>query len=90
MARNIYGDDVVTPTRSQVPTSTNTNSHHSEQQGIRVTEGQSGRVQASSSGANHGGAACGPCSEVQANAGVINVTGVQRGAGGEGRNGIKS
>ena len=86
VARSIYGDDVKIPTKSQVPPSTNTNSHHGEQQGIRVTEGQSGRVQASSSGAGHGGAACAPCSQAQVEAGVINVTGIQETAGGKGRN----
>lgn len=81
MAKSIYGDEVVIPTKSQVPTSTNTNAHHGEQQGIRVTNGQTGRVQASGSGTNHGGAACGPCRD----AGVVNVTGVQVKEGGNGR-----
>lgn len=31
------------------------------------------------------GAACGPCSVAQANAGVVNVTGVQEKVGGNGR-----
>lgn len=73
------------PTKSKVPPSNNTNSHHGEQQGIRITNGQTGRVQASSSGAKHGGAACGPCSIAQVEAGVVNVTGVQVKVGGNGR-----
>ncbi len=85
VARSIYGENVVIPTKSQVPPSDNRNSHHGEQQGIRVTDGQIGRVQASSSGAKHGGAACGPCSIAQADAGAINVTGVQEIVGGKGR-----
>jgi len=32
------------------------------------------------------GAACGPCSEAQAEAGVVNVTGVQETVEGNGRN----
>ena len=85
VARSIYGDDVVIPTKSKVPPSNNTNSHHGEQQGIRITNNQTGRVQASSSGAKHGGAACGPCSIAQVEAGVVNVTGVQVKVGGNGR-----
>lgn len=73
------------PTKSKVPPSNNTNSHHGEQQGIRITNGQTGRAQASSSGAKHGGAACGPCSIAQVEAGVVNVTGVQVKVGGNGR-----
>lgn len=50
-----------------------------------MQNGQTGRVQASSSGAKHGGAACGPCSEAQKAANVKNITGIQVKAGGKGR-----
>ena len=43
-------------------------------------------MQASSSGAKHGGAACGPCAKEQKKHGVYNVTGVQEKYGGHGRN----
>lgn len=55
------------------------------QRGIRGTEGQLERVQASSSSAKHGGAACKECAEAQMKNGVRNAMGVQEKFGGEGR-----
>ena len=60
-------------------------SNHAEQRGIAATDGQTDRVQASSSGAGHGGAACAECTQAQQDAGVRNATGVQQKAGGLGR-----
>jgi len=59
---------------------------HAEQKGERISQGQSGRVSASSGGASHGGVSCGPCNDALNAAGVYNVTGVQENAGGTGRN----
>jgi hypothetical protein len=58
--------------------------NHGEQRGIKATEGQTERKQASSSGTpesrakgHHGGAACTDCHPAQQSAGVTNVTGSQ-------------
>ncbi|MBN1959986.1 MAG: hypothetical protein JW841_03500 [Deltaproteobacteria bacterium] len=57
------------------------NTHHGEQRGIAATNDQTNRVQASSSDAGHGGAACDDCATAQNNAGVQNVTGTQQDGG---------
>jgi hypothetical protein len=63
---------------------------HAEQLGIRATQGQTERRQASSTitpdtdahrGVLHVGAACRDCAAAQDNADVINVTGTVRGGG---------
>ncbi|MBN1962719.1 MAG: VCBS repeat-containing protein [Deltaproteobacteria bacterium] len=57
------------------------NQHHSEQRGIAATDDQINRMQASSSNASHGGAACPSCANAQNKAWVRNVTGTQKGGG---------
>ena len=74
-ARAELGENTRFPPTSEGNTSTN--QHHSEQRGIRQTRGQTDRVQASSSRADHGGAACGHCHDAQQQAGVRNATGSQ-------------
>jgi hypothetical protein len=63
---------------------------HAEQRGIRATQGQAERRQASSNitpdtkrnrGVLHVGAACAACAAAQLDAGVINVTGTIEGRG---------
>ncbi len=85
-AQEIYEETLRVPELTEIPESDNENAHHGEQKGIRTTEGQLERMQASSSGAKHGGAACGPCAKEQKKHGVYNVTGVQEKYGGHGRN----
>ncbi|SDP74376.1 RHS repeat domain-containing protein [Selenomonas ruminantium] len=82
-ARELLGDDVKLP--KVEPGNKVLHEHHGEQRGIRGTEGQLERVQASSSGAKHGGAACKECAEAQMKNGVRNATGIQEKFGGEGR-----
>ena len=52
-------------------------SNHSEAVGARATAGHTRRVQASKSGAGHGGKACTNCAPMQQATGIRNVTGVQ-------------
>jgi RHS repeat-associated protein len=80
----LLGPDVQMPKGDRGPFPND--AHHAEPRGIAATEGHTDVQQASSSGAKHGGAACGPCDQKQRDAGVTNVTGVQEKAGGTGRN----
>ena len=86
VVQEIYGETARMPTNSKIPASNNKNNWHAEQKSERASQNQTGRVSASSSGAGHGGAACGPCNEALNAAGVYNITGVQEDAGGTGRN----
>jgi RHS repeat-associated protein len=85
MAREVLGPDVRMPTGPRGRKNPG-NVHHAEQRGIAESEGQTDRQQASSGGANHGGAACDKCNGAQQKADVQNVTGVQEKHGGTGRN----
>jgi hypothetical protein len=78
-AREMLGPDTRFP---KGPRGKQTNNkHHAERRGIRETRGHAGRQQASSSGAGHGGAACGHCATAQRAAGVENVTGTKKDGG---------